>query len=57
MTKLNLLSLIGRTPLINLDLGIPRAKILAKLETYNLTGSIKDRMALFMLQRAEKKGD
>ncbi len=57
MTKLNLLSLIGHTPLINLDLGIPRAKILAKLETHNLTGSIKDRMALFMLQQAQKRGD
>lgn len=57
MTKVNLLSLIGHTPLINLDLGIPRAKILAKLETYNLTGSIKDRMALFMLQEAQKQGD
>lgn len=57
MTKPNLLSLIGRTPLINLDLGIPGAKILAKLETYNLTGSIKDRMALFMLEAAQKQGD
>jgi len=56
MTKLNLLSLIGHTPLINLDLGIPRAKILAKLETHNLTGSIKDRMALFMLEAARKRG-
>lgn len=57
MTKLNLLSLIGRTPLITLDLGIPRAKILAKLETYNLTGSIKDRMALFMLEEARKRDE
>jgi cysteine synthase A len=56
MTKLDLLSLIGRTPLITLDLGIPRAKILAKLEAHNLTGSIKDRMALFMLEAARKRG-
>lgn len=57
MTKPNLLSLIGHTPLINLNLGIPQARILAKLEIYNLTGSIKDRMALFMLEQAQKRGE
>lgn len=43
--------LIGNTPLINVD------GILAKLETTNLSGSVKDRMALYMLSQAEKRGE
>jgi cysteine synthase B len=34
----------------------PRAKILAKLEGFNPTGSIKDRMALKMIEQAEREG-
>ena len=48
-------SLIGNTPLINFPY-IPNAEILVKLETYNLTGSIKDRMALYMLKKAITQG-
>jgi len=50
------LNLIGNTPLIRIDLNLPKTKILAKLETYNLTGSIKDRMALHMMQKAQQRG-
>lgn len=39
------------TPLITID------GIHAKLETHNLTGSIKDRMAVFIINEAEKRGD
>jgi cysteine synthase A len=53
----NILNMIGHTPLLNLNLNIPKAKILVKLETYNLTGSIKDRMALFMLIAAKARGE
>ena len=50
-----ILNLIGNTPLIKLDLNIPNINLLVKLEIYNLTGSIKDRMALYMLKKAQKK--
>ena len=50
--------LIGNTPLLSLALrvdGQPRT-IYAKYEPLNLTGSIKDRMALHILQRAYQSG-
>lgn len=50
--------LIGNTPLLALDLrvdGEPRT-IYAKYEPLNLTGSIKDRMALHILRRAYDTG-
>ena len=50
--------LIGNTPLLSLALrvnGEPRT-IYAKYEPLNLTGSIKDRMALHILQRAYQTG-
>jgi len=43
------LGTIGDTPLIQIE------KIHAKLETNNPTGSIKDRMALYMIEKAEKR--
>lgn len=53
--------LIGRTPLIELthiekELKL-EATILAKLEYFNLSGSIKDRVALSMIEAAEKSGE
>ncbi len=49
---------IGNTPLVLLNNlgGNPRVKILAKLEGANLSGSIKDRPARYMLARAEESG-
>ncbi len=49
---------IGRTPLVRLEqLGADYpADIYAKLEFLNPAGSIKDRMALFMVEDAERKG-
>ncbi len=51
--------LVGNTPLLaveyRLDGGPPRA-IYAKAEHVNLTGSIKDRMALHILRRAAETG-
>jgi cysteine synthase len=46
----NLLDFIGNTPLIKIG------KIKAKFEALNPSGSIKDRMALFMIQKAEEQG-
>lgn len=42
-------SLIGNTPLVRID-----ERIYAKLETYNPSGSIKDRMAYYILTEAKK---
>lgn len=52
--------LIGRTPLLELK-RIEReyslkARILAKLEYFNTTGSVKDRIAKAMIDEAEKNG-
>ena len=50
--------LIGNTPLLAIDLiykGEPRV-IYAKYESLNLTGSIKDRMALHILEHAYRLG-
>lgn len=54
----NLLQLIGGTPLLRLNkvtAGI-EATLLAKLETWNPGGSVKDRAALLMLEDAERRG-
>ena len=50
--------LIGNTPLLAIDYtfrGVP-ATVYAKSENLNMTGSVKDRMALFILQRAYERG-
>jgi len=48
---------IGFTPLVRINkLGSPKATILAKLESFNPCGSVKDRIALYMIEAAEKAG-
>lgn len=54
--------LIGGTPILKLNrytanAGIENATILAKLEYLNPAGSVKDRIALAMIEDAEKKGE
>lgn len=53
------LSAIGSTPLIELRKVVPpgSARVLAKLEFANPTGSMKDRMALAAIRGAEDRGD
>jgi cysteine synthase A len=53
--------LIGRTPLLKVENyskaeGIENVTLLAKLEYFNPAGSVKDRIALSMVEDAEKKG-
>lgn len=55
------LELVGGTPILEVsryseDVGIKDAVILAKLEYLNPAGSVKDRVALAMIEDAEKKG-
>ena len=54
----NVLSAIGSTPLVRLRkvVGPDDATVLAKLEYLNPGGSIKDRMALHIIEKAEKAG-
>lgn len=53
----NITAVVGYTPLVQINkLGADKATILAKLESYNPCGSIKDRIALSMIEAAEKKG-
>ncbi len=53
--------LIGRTPLLKVnnyakEVGVTDVTLLAKLEYFNPAGSVKDRIALAMIEDAEKKG-
>lgn len=59
--KQSALELIGKTPLLQLNgyskaAGIKDAVVVAKLEYLNPAGSVKDRIALAMVEDAEKKG-
>ena len=53
-----LLGAIGRTPLVQLQrVTPPGVRILAKIEWYGPTGSVKDRIYAHMLDEAEARGD
>jgi cysteine synthase A len=48
---------VGYTPLVKINkLGSGKATILAKLESQNPCGSVKDRIALSMIESAESQG-
>jgi [CysO sulfur-carrier protein]-thiocarboxylate-dependent cysteine synthase len=55
----SILDAIGNTPLVKLSrLTLkPGVNVYAKLEGFNPTGSVKDRIALFMINAAEKSGE
>jgi len=55
----SVLHAIGNTPVVRLRKVVTRsmAEVLVKLEYYNPTGSYKDRMALAMIEGAEKRGE
>jgi cysteine synthase B len=54
----DLLSLVGHTPLVELKACSPKpgVRLFAKLEGQNPTGSIKDRIVAYMLERAKAEG-
>jgi cysteine synthase len=53
-----LTDLIGRTPILRLNnlLGSNDAEVYVKLEWYNIGGSVKDRMAKYLIEYAESAG-
>jgi cysteine synthase B len=55
----SVLELIGRTPLVELQRLTPKpsVRLFAKLEGQNPTGSLKDRIALAMVEEAEASGE
>ncbi|OHB68582.1 MAG: cysteine synthase A [Planctomycetes bacterium RBG_13_62_9] len=53
----DIVAAVGYTPLVRLNkLGSGRAQILAKLESKNPCGSVKDRIAKYMIETAEEQG-
>lgn len=54
----NILATIGNTPMVRINriFQKPDVEIYAKLEGFNPTGSIKDRIALKMIEQAEAEG-
>jgi len=52
MEEMHLERLIGNTPMVQIS-----DKIYAKLETYNPSGSIKDRMAYYIIKKAIARGE
>jgi len=54
----NVTDLIGKTPLVRINklAGPEDATIYAKLEWYNIGGSVKDRMGLYLINYAEAAG-
>ncbi len=54
----NVLETVGRTPVIRLNhvVGQTRSTVLAKVEFFNPGGSVKDRIALAMIEDAEQRG-
>lgn len=58
MIKNNILEAIGNTPMVRINAlcSKPNVNIYAKLEGFNPTGSIKDRIAIQMIEKAEQEG-
>jgi len=54
----NILELIGNTPVVKINNLSPKksVEIYVKLEKFNPAGSVKDRIALYMIEAAEKEG-
>jgi len=53
----NILKTIGRTPVVRINRLAPKnVSIYVKVESFNPMGSVKDRLALAIIEDAEKKG-
>ena len=58
-TGRSMTEVVGRTPVVQLQKVVPEgaSDVFVKLEWFNPTGSYKDRMALAMIEEAERRGD
>src|SRR5437588_11301008 len=59
MISSSILDVIGHTPMVRINRithGVVAAEVVAKIETFNPGNSIKDRMAVKMIEDAEKQG-
>jgi len=53
----NMAAAVGSTPLVRIHrLGSGRARVLAKLESTNPCASVKDRIAKYMVEAAQREG-
>src|SRR5688572_20509804 len=53
----NILATIGRTPIVRINkLAPPHVNLFVKLEAFNPGGSVKDRLALGVIEDAERRG-
>jgi cysteine synthase len=59
MTKFaNILETVGRTPVVKINrVAPPNVNLYVKIEAFNPLGSVKDRLALGVIEDAEKRGD
>jgi len=54
----SILETVGRTPVVGINhLAPPHVKLWAKLESFNPLGSVKDRLALGIIEAAERSGE
>lgn len=55
----NILEAVGHTPIVKLNRCVPKSphNFFAKIEYFNPGGSVKDRIALKIIEEAEKRGD
>jgi len=58
MIARNILELIGNTPMVQINRlhQNPNVELYVKLEKFNIGGSVKDRIAKYMIEQAEKTG-
>ncbi len=54
----NMVDLVGYTPMVKINHIVPngKVKVYAKLERYNPAGSVKDRIAKYMIEYGEREG-
>src|SRR4030042_1541361 len=54
----DMVDLVGYTPLVKINHIVPnkKVKVYAKLERYNPAGSVKDRIAKYMIEYGEREG-
>ena len=54
----NILETVGRTPVVKVaKLAPPEIELFVKLEAFNPLGSVKDRLALGVIEAAERSGE